>query len=251
MSAKTRVVAVLVATLTGLTGCDVSEPRWGLQESDVGFAIEVVDDDYYRPESFEERGGCNFKEWSDATTFALRSEESMTVEYLGDEHRIQVQVSPYNAEYRVEFPSQSAPGAAMSNVREELGDCELNLSLPESERFYTLEFTEFELEGDSSDAAHANDKDPSTPSEPVGWFQYHESYDEYLAGYAMDDPELFAIDGMKDRYAQGYYAIVEDAFVAVHVVSSVEPEISAEQVMDVMREKLAADSPEARFEGAG
>lgn len=53
---------------------------------------------------------------------------------------------------------------------------------------------------------------------------------------------------MTERYAQGYYAIVEDAFVAVHVVSSVEPEITAEQVMDVMREKLAADPPEARFE---
>lgn len=186
------------------------------------------------------------KSWSDVMAFSSRSPESETVEYLERNIRILIQVSPYSEEYGSDWAPEGETGLDTTNVRSKLGSRRYTMDQPE--RVAGIDATTFALEGDDSDEAVKADADSSIPSEPIGWFQYHESLDGPLASCILANPDRVAIDGMPERYAQGYYAIVEDAFVAVHVVSSVEPEIMTEEVMDLMREKLAADPPEARFE---
>ena len=238
-----------LAALLVMSGCSSpeAEPRWVVESSDVGFAIEAVAEEELLSDSFRDLQGCEFKELADATLFALRSDEAVTAEYLGEDHRILVEVRPYRPGYHSET-FDAPPGRPMAGVRSGLQFCENVLESPEGDRLFEFDATEFRIEGDASDAAMEAQKDPSLPSNPVGWYEHYADFDDYLALRNLDKPKYYAFDGMEQRYAQGYYDIVEDAYVAVYVVSSVEPKISAEKLMDVMREKLAADPPESRYD---
>ncbi|SDS10663.1 hypothetical protein SAMN04489860_0808 [Paraoerskovia marina] len=236
LKVRLLVVAVVVSLL--ITGCGVEQSRWEIRSDDLSADLDPVPfedwDDYLY---LELTCGIAAEAWASAK---MRwSSEAEVSQYRGPDLRIQTFVVPYNGELGQRKERFLAPGSAMEFPRSAAEDCDRAADEPGYET--PLGVVAFEAFGDRSEAAISADRDLSTLSEPLGWSEHAEG--------PFKNPDLLIIDGMEDRYAEGYYAMVGDTYVGVHVVSSVEPEVSAEQVMDVMREKLEADPPEARYAG--
>ncbi|WP_029252784.1 hypothetical protein [Paraoerskovia marina] len=232
--------ALLMATVVtvALSGCGAGEPRWQLDAQDLGVEVDTVPFDDQDDNLLDDLTcGIGDESWSEAKV--RWSTEAEVSQYRGQQIAIQIFVVPYNADHAQTREAVVAPGSALRSPRTAMSYCAAAMERSDYES--RSEIVGFDMVGDASEVAISADGDPSSSSEPLGWSEHAEG--------PFKNPDLLIIDGMEDRYAEGYYAMVGDTYVGVHVVSSVEPEVSAEQVMDVMREKLEADPPEARYAG--
>lgn len=226
-----------------LAGCTPSETRWDITSEDLG--IEISPTDEVRGDwSWYGDGTCAAHEEAALTWGSRANDFSTWQEFHTDSTNVLVAVIPFDndGDWHHTAAGEPMPGVALVVERGELGDCDLEH--PRGIQLGTL--LSYTVDGDVTQEAVDADIDPSSESEPFGWNEHRRGP---RVGTDDEGNEWKAKEGRvgfpdsHDYYASGRYAIIEGAYVAVHIVSDGPPDVTTVEVMDAVRKKIEADPP--------